>query len=114
MLADEEGDFFLLYEANQIRIREQILVTIRSTLVIELSEAGLGLIIWCAVYGFCHDSCFQGLTFLRPLLVDGPYAGVSVLYFRSNPGKSSLRFGLRVIFAFQILNPFVPHQDFHP
>ena len=44
VLADEEGDFFLLYEANQIRIREQILVTIRSTSVIELSEAGLGLI----------------------------------------------------------------------
>jgi hypothetical protein len=44
VLADEEGDFFQLYEANQIRIREQILVTIRSTSVTELSEAGLGLI----------------------------------------------------------------------
>jgi hypothetical protein len=44
VLADEEGDFFELYEANQIRIREQILVTIRSTAVTDLSEAGLGLI----------------------------------------------------------------------
>jgi hypothetical protein len=44
VLADEQDDFFQLYEANQIRIREQILVTIRSTSVIELSEAGLGLI----------------------------------------------------------------------
>jgi hypothetical protein len=44
VLADEQDDFFKLYEANQIRIREQILVTIRSTSVIELSEAGLGLI----------------------------------------------------------------------
>lgn len=44
VLADEEGDFFELYEANQIRIREQILVTIRSTSVTDLTEAGLGLI----------------------------------------------------------------------
>jgi flagellar FliL protein len=44
VLAEEEGDFFQLYEANQIRIREQILVTIRSTEVSDLTEAGLGLI----------------------------------------------------------------------
>ena len=44
VLADEESDFFQLYEANQIRIREQILVTIRSTSVTDLTEAGLGLI----------------------------------------------------------------------
>jgi hypothetical protein len=44
VLADEEADFFQLYEANQIRIREQILVTIRSTAVTDLTEAGLGLI----------------------------------------------------------------------
>ena len=44
VLAEEEGDFFQLYEANQIRIREQILVTIRSTSVTDLTEAGLGLI----------------------------------------------------------------------
>jgi flagellar FliL protein len=44
VLAEEEGDFFQLYEANQIRIREQILVTIRSTEVTDLTEAGLGLI----------------------------------------------------------------------
>ncbi len=44
VLAEEESDFFQLYEANQIRIREQILVTIRSTAVTDLTEAGLGLI----------------------------------------------------------------------
>ena len=44
VLADEEGDFFQLYEANQIRIREQVLVTIRSTEVTDLTDAGLGLI----------------------------------------------------------------------
>ena len=44
VLEEEEGDFFQLYEANQIRIREQILVTIRSTAVTDLTEAGLGLI----------------------------------------------------------------------
>lgn len=44
VLAEEEGDFFQLYEANQIRIREQILVTIRGTEVTDLTEAGLGLI----------------------------------------------------------------------
>lgn len=44
VLAEEEGDFFQLYEANQIRIREQILVTIRSTSVTDLTDAGLGLI----------------------------------------------------------------------
>ena len=44
VLAEEEGDFFQLYEANQIRIREQILVTIRGTAVTDLTEAGLGLI----------------------------------------------------------------------
>ena len=44
VLEEEEGDFFQLYEANQIRIREQILVTIRGTAVTDLTEAGLGLI----------------------------------------------------------------------
>lgn len=44
VLAEEEPDFFKLYEANQIRIREQILVTIRGTEVTDLTEAGLGLI----------------------------------------------------------------------
>ena len=44
VLADEEGEFFQLYEANQIRIREQILVTIRSTAITDLTDAGLGLI----------------------------------------------------------------------
>ncbi len=44
VLEEEEGDFFQLYDANQIRIREQILVTIRGTEVTDLTEAGLGLI----------------------------------------------------------------------
>jgi hypothetical protein len=44
VLEEEEGDFFQLYEANQIRIREQIIVTIRGTAVTDLTEAGLGLI----------------------------------------------------------------------
>lgn len=44
VLEEEEGDFFTLYEANQIRIREQILVTIRSAEITDLTEAGLGLI----------------------------------------------------------------------
>ena len=44
VLAEEEADFFKLYEANQIRIREQILGTIRGTEVTDLTEAGLGLI----------------------------------------------------------------------
>lgn len=44
VLAEEEPEFFHLYEANQIRIREQILVTIRGTEVTDLTEAGLGLI----------------------------------------------------------------------
>ena len=44
VLEEEEGDFFQLYEANQIRIREQIIVTIRGTEVTDLTEAGLGLI----------------------------------------------------------------------
>ena len=44
VLSEEEGDFFQLYEANQIRIREQIIFTIRGTAVTDLTEAGLGLI----------------------------------------------------------------------
>jgi hypothetical protein len=44
VLAEEESDFFQLYEANQIRIREQVLVTIRSTAITDLTDAGLGLI----------------------------------------------------------------------
>ena len=44
VLADEESDFFHLYEANKVRIREQILVTIRSMDVTDLTDAGLGLI----------------------------------------------------------------------
>ena len=44
VLADEESEFFQLFEANKVRIREQILVTIRSMEVSDLSDAGLGLI----------------------------------------------------------------------
>lgn len=44
VLADEESEFFRLFDANKVRIREQILVTIRSMDVSDLSDAGLGLI----------------------------------------------------------------------
>ena len=44
VLADEESEFYPLFEANQRRIREQILITIRSAEVTDLSDAGLGLI----------------------------------------------------------------------
>ena len=44
VLADEESEFFQLHDANKVRIREQILVTIRSMEVTDLSDAGLGLI----------------------------------------------------------------------
>ncbi len=44
VLADEESEFFHLYEANQVRIREQVLVTIRSSELTDLTDSGLGLI----------------------------------------------------------------------
>lgn len=44
VLADEESDFYTLYDANQRRIREQILITVRSADVTDLTDAGLGLI----------------------------------------------------------------------
>lgn len=44
VLADEESEFFQLYEANQVRIREQVLVTIRSSELTDLTDSGLGLI----------------------------------------------------------------------
>jgi len=44
VLADEESEFLQLYDTNQVRIREQVLVTIRGSEVSDLSDAGLGLI----------------------------------------------------------------------
>ena len=44
VLADEESEFFGLYESNQVRIREQVLVTIRSAELTDLTDSGLGLI----------------------------------------------------------------------
>ena len=44
VLADEESEFFSHYESNQVRIREQVLVTIRSAEVTDLTDSGLGLI----------------------------------------------------------------------
>ena len=44
VLADEESDFFSLYEANASRIREQILITVRGVEVTDLTDPTLGLI----------------------------------------------------------------------
>ena len=44
VLADESSEFFQLYEANKVRISEQIIVTIRSMDITDLSDPGLGLI----------------------------------------------------------------------
>ncbi len=44
VLADEEGEFFDLFEANEQRIREQILVTLRGTELTDLTDPTLGLV----------------------------------------------------------------------
>ena len=44
VLADEEGDFFSLYESNASRIREQVLITVRGTEITDLTDPTLGLI----------------------------------------------------------------------
>ena len=44
VLADEESEFYQLYENNQRRISEQVVVVIRGTSVTDLTDAGLGLI----------------------------------------------------------------------
>ena len=44
VLATEEEQFIALYESNKNRVREQVLVTMRSAEVNELTDAGLGLI----------------------------------------------------------------------
>ena len=44
VLADEEGDFFDLFAANEQRIREQVLVTLRGTEMTDLTDPTLGLI----------------------------------------------------------------------
>jgi len=44
VLASDESQFQRLYDAHQIRIREQILLTVRGTEVADLSDAQLGLL----------------------------------------------------------------------
>ncbi len=44
VLADEENEFFDLYDASKSRISEQIMITVRSTDPADLSDPGLGLI----------------------------------------------------------------------
>jgi flagellar FliL protein len=44
VLADEEGEFFDLFTANEQRIREQVLVTLRGTEIADLTDPTLGLI----------------------------------------------------------------------
>lgn len=44
VLADDEGDFLALFEANKQRIREQVLVTLRGTEMPDLTDPTLGLI----------------------------------------------------------------------
>ena len=44
VLADEEPDFYPLFEASERRIREQILIAIRGADATDLTDAGLGLI----------------------------------------------------------------------
>jgi flagellar FliL protein len=44
VLAKEEPEFSHLYEANQVRLREQILVTVRAADVADLSDPDLGLL----------------------------------------------------------------------
>jgi len=44
VLADEESEFFTLFEANEKRIREQVLITLRGTEITDLTDPTLGLI----------------------------------------------------------------------
>jgi hypothetical protein len=44
VLAKEEEEFTHLFEANKVRLREQILVTVRGTDVADLSDPDLGLL----------------------------------------------------------------------
>jgi hypothetical protein len=44
VLAKEEQEFTHLFEANKVRLREQILVTVRGTDVTDLSDPNLGLL----------------------------------------------------------------------
>lgn len=44
VLAKEEEEFSHLFEANEVRIREQILVTVRASEVADLSDPDLGLL----------------------------------------------------------------------
>lgn len=44
VLAEEESDFLDLFVANEHRLREQVVVTLRGAEVTDLTDAGLGLI----------------------------------------------------------------------
>jgi flagellar FliL protein len=44
VLVEEESDFLQLYESSERRIREQILITIRSAAATDLTDPELGLI----------------------------------------------------------------------
>jgi flagellar FliL protein len=44
VLADEESEFFSLFEAREKRIREQVLITLRGSDVTDLTDPTLGLI----------------------------------------------------------------------
>jgi flagellar FliL protein len=44
VLAKEEEEFTHLFEANEVRVREQILVTVRGSEVADLSDPDLGLL----------------------------------------------------------------------
>ncbi len=44
VLEDEESEFYELYNANQQRVREQVLITVRGMEVTDFTDAGLGLI----------------------------------------------------------------------
>ncbi len=44
VLADEESEFFTLFEAREKRIREQVLITLRGSDVTDLTDPTLGLI----------------------------------------------------------------------
>ncbi|MEM9353826.1 MAG: hypothetical protein AAGA92_12495 [Planctomycetota bacterium] len=44
VLKDEDSEFYELYTANQQRVREQVLITVRGMEVTDFTDAGLGLI----------------------------------------------------------------------
>lgn len=44
VLADEESDFFTLFESNEQRIKEQVIITVRGMSVTDFTDPNLGLI----------------------------------------------------------------------